>query len=233
MRIGLFSDSHYSSAAVTCGNRYNSKGLERISKALQYFSAEKCDVIICLGDLIDKEAEHDKEIKHLKQISKLFSKTKIQIYALMGNHDAFAFGVEEFYSILGERFRPKNVFQENANLVFLDACYFKNGKHYQPGDSDWTDTFLPSTETLEKTLTKARGDVCIFIHQNIDPAIMDNHRLSNDKEIRDILEKSKKVKTVFQGHYHKGNASELNGISYLTLRALCEYEDAYTVIDIP
>ena len=33
MKIGIFTDSHFSSAEVTCGNRYNSRSLEKIRRA--------------------------------------------------------------------------------------------------------------------------------------------------------------------------------------------------------
>ncbi len=232
MKLGIFTDSHFSSAVLTCGNRYNSEALERISIALNFFSNQKCDIIICLGDLIDKEAKHSKEIENLKKISELFSKCEIPIYVVMGNHDAFAFDVDEFYDVLGEKYRPHNLYNESCNLIFLDACYFKNGNHYKPGDSDWTDTFLKDIDTLEKILSETVGDTHIFIHQNIDSSILENHRISNDASVRSILEKSGKVKTVFQGHYHSGNKSELNGIKYITFSALCENKDAYYIVDI-
>ena len=68
MKMGLFTDSHYSSAEMTCGNRYNSKSLYKIKKAFEYFQNEKCDLVVCLGDLIDKEDDHKKEVKNLKEI---------------------------------------------------------------------------------------------------------------------------------------------------------------------
>lgn len=232
MRLGVFTDSHYSSAEITCGKRYNREAFNRISNALSFFCVQKCDVIICLGDLIDKEIEHSKEVENLKRISDLFSKCEIPIYVLMGNHDAFAFNVDEFYDILGTKCRPINLYNESCNLIFLDACYFKNGKHYKPGDSDWTDTFLKDIDALEKTIKEASGDTHIFIHQNIDPSVLENHRIFNDVCVRSIFENSGKVKTVFQGHYHPGKNSELNGIKYMTFPALCENENAYYIIGV-
>ena len=34
MKIGLWTDSHYSTALLTCGKRYNSASLEKIRKAI-------------------------------------------------------------------------------------------------------------------------------------------------------------------------------------------------------
>lgn len=232
MKIGLFTDSHFSSAEVTCGNRYNNKSLKKINEAFEYFTNKNCDLVICLGDLIDKENEHTKEIANLKRISEDLLKYNLKTYILMGNHDAFAFDEDEFYAVLGEQYRPEDIYNSSENLIFLDACYFKSGMHYKPGDSDWTDTFFPETDELDKLLSNITGDAYIFLHQNIDPSIRSDHRLFNDSDVREILEKSNKVKKVFQGHYHPGYKSELNGIYYETYPAMCEQEKAYFVIEL-
>ncbi len=232
MKIGLFTDSHFSLADATCGNRYNNKSLQKIKEAYQYFFEEKCDLVICLGDLIDREDDHNKEITTLKKISKILLKYGMKTSVILGNHDAFAFDVDEFYSILGEQFRPENIYTGTKNLIFLDACYFKNGMHYKRGDSDWTDTYYPMANELEMLLADIVGDVYIFMHQNIDPSIREDHRLFNANELHSIFKTGKKVKTVFQGRYHPGFTSEHDGIRYVTYPAMCENEDAYYVIEI-
>ena len=55
MKLGIFADPHYSSALLTCGRRYNSRSLAKIEAALARFAAERCDLVVCLGDLIDRE----------------------------------------------------------------------------------------------------------------------------------------------------------------------------------
>ena len=70
------------------------------------------------------------------------------------------------------------------------------------------------------------------MHQNIDPDIHESHRLSNSEIIREIIEKSGKVKTVYQGHYHAGEKSRHNGIDYITFPAMCQNEKAYYILDI-
>ena len=231
MKLGIFTDSHYSSQELTCFTRLNSKSLKKIEEAFEYFLKENCDVVICLGDITDKEGEHTKEIENLKRISEVFQKYPVETRIVMGNHDAFCFEVDEFYSILGEQYRPENIYGEK-NIIFLDACYFKSGVHYMPGDDDWTDTFYPHTDELKEILSKITGEAYVFMHQNIDPTIEDDLRLYNDAEIRDILEKSGKVKIVFQGHDHFGKRTEHNGIQYITFEGMCEKEGAYYIFEI-
>ncbi|MBQ7821560.1 MAG: metallophosphoesterase [Clostridia bacterium] len=230
--MGIFTDSHYSSKDVTCNVRYNSRSLCKIKEAFEYFSEQKCDHVICLGDLIDKEDSHEKEIENLKSVSRVFSEYDMRISVVMGNHDAFAFDVDEFFSVLGEKYIPVDLFTENTALIFIDACHFKTGEHYKRGDSDWTDTYYPHTDDLRARLARVQGDAYVFLHQVIDPEIRADHRLYNDAEIRAVLEESKKVRAVFEGHYHEGHDSRLNGIRYTTFPAMCEKDDAYYVTEI-
>ena len=232
MKLGLFSDPHYSSHEVTCGNRYNSRSLGKISDALEEFRAQGCEMVICLGDLIDREKAHEKEIAHLERIAKVVNEKGMPFVSLMGNHDAFAFEPDEFYRVLGESAFPRTMQFENAAFVFVDACYFASGVHYAPGDDDWMNTYYPYAEALQRELETLKGDVYVFMHQNIDPDIHVSHCLSNAEQMRKALEACGRVKCVIQGHYHKGADNCVNGIRYLTLPAMCENDHALQVLDI-
>ncbi len=231
MKIGIFTDAHYSSQEITCGNRYNSKSLEKIRQAYNVFQAEECDLVVCLGDLTDTETLHEKEIENLKEIANVINTCPIKSICLMGNHDAFALTSAEFYEILGHS-KPEHIKTQDKNLLFLDACYFKNGNHYLPGDSDWKDTFYPHIKDLKKQIDEATGEVYIFIHQNLDPNIRQDHRLFNSEEINRIFLESGKVKAVYQGHYHPGMRSVHNNIAYIAFPAMCENENAYFILSI-
>lgn len=231
MKIGLFTDSHYSSAPLTCGRRYNNQSLRKIEEAVGEFAKAKCDLIIVLGDVTDTETSRELEIENVKKIARVLNAAKIHTICLMGNHDAFVFTTDEFYSLLGEKYRPHTIHHHRINLLFLDACYFHTGVHYAPGDTDWTDTFYPHTEALKQTLKGLDGSVYVFMHQNIDPEIRADHCLSNAAQVRGILEEAGNVKAVYQGHYHWGHETCCNGIDYITLPAMCENEGAYRIVD--
>ena len=233
MKIGLFTDAHYSSAELTCGCRYNNQSLRKIKEAYEYFEKEKCDFVICLGDLTDSELSHEDEILRLKEIAELIRVYKMQTYVLMGNHDAFCFKQEEFYAILGEECKPVDLYQEQKALFFLDACYTKAGNRYLPPEGDWTDTCLPHLDTLAEKLEQADGrDVYVFIHQNVDPEVQEDYLVFNAGEFRAMIEKSGNVKMVYQGHYHAGKTTVHNGIRYITLPAMCQNEKAYYILEI-
>lgn len=234
MKIGIFTDPHYSSAEITCGKRHNSASLDKIAEAYRYFAAEGCGPVICLGDLIDREGDHQKEIQNLTAVSEIINASGLHTVCVMGNHDAFTFTRDEFYEITGGLCRPpyRITSSDGITLLFLNACYYASGEPYAPGKGDWKDTFFPCVDALRDKLAAAEGNVYIFMHQNIDPEIPENHRLKNDAEVREVLESSGKVKAVFQGHYHKGNECVHNGIRYVTYPAMCEGEGRRYIVEI-
>ena len=231
VKIGIFTDSHYSGKALTCGRRFNNQSLRKIGEAYRFFEESGCDAVISLGDLIDTEDTVEKEIENLAAIAAVIKKSPLRTFALMGNHDAFVLTPERFYSVLGTQ-PPRSTEIDGKHLVFLDACYFKSGVHYAPGDSDWKDTYYPFSAALGEALSVLSAPVYIFLHQNIDPVIREDHRLANGDEIFRIIEESGNVRAVFQGHYHPGQESVHNGVRYITLPAMCESEAAYWVFEL-
>ena len=231
MKLGIFTDSHYSSQEITCGRRYNSRSLEKIRLAYEYFEEQKCDLVVCLGDLTDVESTHEQETENLIALSRIINASPLKTVCMLGNHDGFSFTAEEFYRLLNSA-EPDLLEIDGKTLIFVDACYFKSGEHYQPGDSGWMDTFYPHTEKLAVQLSNAAGDVYIFMHQNIDPAIHESHRLYNTDEMNRIIRESGKVKAVFQGHYHAGAQNVYDGIKYTTFPAMCENDDARFVVEL-
>lgn len=231
MKLGIFTDPHYSSHEVTCYNRYNNQSLRKIKEAYAHFAAQNCDLIVCLGDLIDTESDIELTKKHLSEISEVIHSVSIPSVCLLGNHDAYSFEIADFYSILGID-APHDMEIDGKRLIFLDACFFKDGRHYGPGLCDWTDTFLPDEDELYRKLDGEAHDTYLFMHQNIDPAVEYRHILYNAESIRKNIASRGNVKTVFQGHYHPGMRSEYDGIPYITLPAMCESEGAYFIFDI-
>jgi predicted phosphodiesterase len=63
MKLGLFSDAHYSSAEVTCDRRQNNRSLEKMKEAYRIFEEAGCDLVVCLGVLTDTEDTYEKDGK--------------------------------------------------------------------------------------------------------------------------------------------------------------------------
>lgn len=232
MKLGIFTDPHYSSKELSCEKRFNNQSLRKIEEAMDAFSAANCDLVLCLGDVIDTEATHEKEIANLRAVAGILDRYSMECFCLMGNHDGFRFDREEFYAVLGEHHRPRDLETDGVSLLFVDACYHRDGTHYAPGRSDWKDVCYPHTAELQERLRAAEGKVYLFFHQNLDPRVEERHILANAAEIRAMLEGCGKVNAVYQGHYHPGKQSEQNGISYITFPAMCEMEEGWFIFDI-
>ena len=230
VRIGFYSDPHYALRQQPGEIRQRRKSLERMQKAYALFEDEKCDLVICMGDLIDHDESHAQEIENLTKVAQVIHSSSMPTMCIMGNHDAFSFTQEEFYRVLGGC-EPMDLFLKGKNLIFEDACWFENGKHYMPGDEDWTDTCIPDLPAFAHKLSELEGEIHLFLHQSLDPDIDHYHRLNNADQVVDILEKNGRVRSVIQGHYHPGKKSCHNGIRYITFAALCEQEEAVEIID--
>ena len=151
----------------------------------------------------------------------------------MGNHDAFTLTQDTFYNVLGNECRPRPIRMVSRTLLFLDCCYTSDGVHYSPeGPHDWTDTFLPHPLELKRILENPDTPFCLFMHQNVSPGIRSDHSLTNAWEVRRIVDESKVVEKVFQGHYHPGQNEHSHGVEYFTLPAMYEQEDAWFIFDL-
>lgn len=230
MKIGLFSDPHYSSAAST-GPRLNNQSLRKIREAYDSFAEQGCELVVCLGDLIDTEPTPAKEAENLAAVGKVIRESGIPTVCVMGNHDAFAMEPARFYEILGLP-ALEELCMAGKRLLFLNACYFRDGRSYAPGDVDWTDTFYPYADRLAERLRQGEEETYLFVHQNLDPAVECHHRIDNADAIMALIRETRVVKAVYQGHYHPGCCSEYDGVRYITLPAMCEGEGAFTTTDL-
>lgn len=230
MKIGLYSDPHYSSHDLTGGNRYNNQSLHKMAAAYADFEKAGCDLIVCLGDLTDTEDTKGQEILNMRKITTFLSFYSIPTMVVMGNHDAYVFEPSEFYSLLGGC-RPRTMAAGDATLLFLSANYNPDGSPYRPHDFRWDKCYLP-TEGLAEQIAAAPGDVYVFLHQNLDAACPADHRPVNADEVCRILAESGKVKAVYQGHFHWGADTEQDGIRYVTLPAMCCFENTHRIIEI-
>lgn len=230
MKIGIYSDPHYSSQEITCGNRYNSRSLKKMQRAYKDFTSAGCDLIVCLGDLTDTEDTREREIANMRELSALFADCPIPTVCVMGNHDAYVFEPDEFYALLGGC-EPLDRVDGDKTLLFLSANHNPDGTPYHPHAFHWDRCYIP-TDGLAERIAAAPGDVYVFLHQNLDDACPADHRPTNGDEVQEILARSGKVKAVYQGHFHWGQDTVKDGIRYVTLPAMCCYDNTHKIIEL-
>lgn len=230
-RFGIVTDIHYSEAPDNVGlNRYYHQAGEKLAEFVEVMNDEKVDFIVELGDLKDQrtppaEAE---TLEFLHTIENTLRKFNGPVYHVLGNHDHDSISKSQFLESVSNGFhKAKNYYSFNKNgihFVVLDANYNLNGEKYDHGNFDWTKAYIPQDQLnwLKNDLKKDSLPAVIFIHHQLDSPLVEDtrHCPENAQEVRKILEDSKKVSLVFQGHFHKGQKNILNNICYYTLKSL-------------
>jgi alkaline phosphatase len=125
---------------------------------------------------------------------------------------------------------------KGLHCIVLDANYRSDGSDYDHGNFDWTDANIPAAELdwLRQDLAASRGPIVVFVHQLLDGT--GSVYVKNASEVRQILEASGRVLTVFQGHHHPGSYSHINGMHYCTLKGMIEGHgadnNAYAIVEV-
>lgn len=234
MKIGLFTDPHYCKAEILCRTRRPSLSLSKVKEAMETFRKEGVELCICLGDLVDKCDSLEESYMCLDEMIGMIRSYKIPFLLVPGNHDYTVFSAEELSERTGCRIPPYTVDMETHRLVILDANYRSDFRRFDIAGVDWTDSNLPpeQMEYLNDALNNSSKPCIVLIHENLDNTVESRHIVKNAPQIRDIIEKSKTVTMVIQGHYHNGADHTINGIRYLTLPAMCEeMTNKYCIID--
>jgi predicted phosphodiesterase len=224
--FGIVTDVHFAEIPRS-GTRMYSQSLDKLKECVDTMNKYKVDFIIELGDFKDMSQPEDeqKTLGFLIQVEEVFSGFNGPRYHVLGNHDEDCISKEQFLSVVENTgiSSKKSYYSFNSggfHFVVLDANYDSVGQDFDHGHFNWGDPNIPEKELkwLEKDLNVTQEPVIVFIHQLLDGAVP--YQVKNAPQVREILENSGKVKCVFQGHFHEGNYSEINGIHYYTLCSL-------------
>ena len=236
MKIGIFTDPHASDMELTCQNRRPALSYGKIRSAMEDFCAKGVELVICLGDLLNRCADHADDEKEFLRLAEMIRSFQLPFYCVRGNHDCQIFSEEDFYRLGGFEKLPFVKRFDDRALIFLDACFHEDGEVYSRERAEWTDSMIPKeqVERLKATLADAQiRQVTVFLHQLLNPDADPRYLVKNADEIRGILEESGKVSCVYSGHFHRGQQSVCNGISYTALPAMCiGEENRYFILDI-
>ena len=226
--FGMFTDVHYA-VIPDNGTRKYQQSIDKVNQCLDTMIHEKVGFVVELGDFKDMPvpANRAKAMEYLRTIETIFSRFRGDRYHVLGNHDEDCISKQDFYSIVHNSHIRKDLtyyaFQKGGyRFIVLDACYDSIGRDYDKGNFLWSDTNIPSEELtwLNHQLKVTKLPVVIFVHQPLNGHTKVS--VSNASSVRAILEHSKKVLCVFQGHDHQGGYELINGIHYYTLKGLIE-----------
>ena len=235
VRVGLITDLHYADKPAA-GTRHYRETLDKLAEAAERFKKDEPAFVVELGDLIDAADSVEMELKYLKRIDKEFAALAKDRHYVLGNHCVDTLTKREFLDTVGQK-EPHHSFDRGgAHFVILDACFRGDDKPYERKNAKWNDANVPADQIdwLKEDLKATDKPVVVFAHQRLDVA--NDYGVKNAADVRKVLEASKKVRAVFQGHSHKNDYTEIEGIHYCTLVAMIEGSGAensgYSILDV-
>ncbi|MCA9073256.1 MAG: metallophosphoesterase [Planctomycetaceae bacterium] len=235
VRVGLVTDMHYADKKPA-GSRHYRETLAKLEEAAQQFQKDEPDHIVELGDFIDAADSVAEEKRYLKRINKDFQSLPGKKHCVLGNHCVFTLTKEEFLEGVEQKSSYYSFEANGFHFVILDACFRSDGQPYGRKNFQWTDPNIPEdqVEWLKTDLKKSQGKAVVFVHQRLD--VSNHYGVKNAPDVRKVLEDSGKVLAVFQGHSHKNDLKEINGIPYCVHRAMVEgsgkENNGYSTMDI-
>lgn len=235
LRVGLMTDMHYADKAPG-GSRHYRETMAKLEEAGAHFQKHKPAFVVELGDFIDKAASVEVEQRYLKTVNAQFSQICKERHYVLGNHCVDTLKKEEFLGEVEQENSYYSFDRDGVHFVVLDACFRSDGQPYGRNNSKWFDANIPPAELewLEADLKANEKPTIVFAHQRLD--VSNNHGVKNNAAVRKIFEASGRVTAVFQGHSHKNDLKDINGIHYCTLVAMVEgsgiENNGYSLLDI-
>ncbi len=235
LRIALMTDLHYADKPPV-GTRHYRESFGKLTEAVAHFNHNKPDMLVEMGDLIDAADSIETERGYLATINGELSKICDDRHYVLGNHCVATLTKEEFLSGVSQEKSYYSFDRGDFHFIVLDSCFRHDGQPYGRNNFKWNDANIPTDELkwMKADLQKTLKQVVVFAHQRLDVA--DDHGVRNNTEVRQVLEASQKVLAVFQGHSHKNDLKDIEGIHYCTLVAMVEgsgrESSGYTMMEI-
>lgn len=235
LRAGLMTDLHYADKEPA-GTRFYREALAKLDEAVAIMNRERTTLTVQLGDFIDQARSVEKEVEWLHSIEARFARLSMPRHHVLGNHCVGTLTKQEFAASTKSTGGHATVEAAGVTFLLLDACFRSDGTPYARSNFDWRDAGLPPREIgwLEAALGKASGPVIVLAHQRLDHG--EAHAIRNAAEVRALLEKSRKVLAVFQGHAHRNDYQQIAGIHYTTLASMVEgsgeENNGYCILDV-
>ncbi len=242
LRFGIVTDAHYADTPAR-GIRFYRESLDKMAECVELMNDKKVDFLVELGDFKDEGAPASEKttLKFLETIENVFSRFRGPRFHVLGNHDADSISKEQFLARventgIAEQAKFYSFDAEGFHFIILDANYKANGSDYDHGNFDWRDTNIPPDELdwLKNDLATGSTPAIVFVHQQLDG--VGEHYVNNADQVRQILQESRRVLAVFQGHKHAGHYSSINDIHYYTLKAMVEgggeKNNAYAIVEV-
>ncbi len=242
VRFGVVTDVHYADRDAA-GGRFYRGSRAKLTEFVSVMNEERPDFIVELGDFKDQDARPDvaRTLEFARTAESVLAGFRGRRYHVLGNHEEDGLSKAGFLGVVtnsgiprGQSFYSFDV--RGTHFVVLDGNFRADGKDYERGIFDWTDSNIPAPELewLRKDLGATKLRSVVLVHQRLDG--VGSYFVKNAAEVRHILEASGRVLAVFQGHQHESAYTQIDGIHYYTVKGLVEgsgaENNAYALVEI-
>ena len=245
MRFALISDVHFGPPAYHDGKlRKLSHEANKLTRAFveRMNDVIKPDLVVNLGDVIEDE-NRVADLANYEKFVRILDELEAPVLHVAGNHD---------FIHLGERDLARLWRHEGELFYSRDVC----GVHFSVLHTLETKDVcvrLPDEqlEWLRADLAAAMAPVVVLMHHPASEMVLEGNRwfehaphicrVAERRKLRELLQASRKVVAVFNGHVHWNHLDVIAGIPYITLQSLIENLDddapgrvaaAYAVCDL-
>jgi Icc protein len=184
--------------------------------------------IVNMGDLLEDHS-YAVDIQRFQSGVRLFAKATAPVYHLLGNHDLEQISEFELCEMLGYDKPYYLVDHSDYSLIFIHAF---------PSSKCFFNVSAPQLRWLEQEVPRLNKPTFVFIHPSLaDPDLStsfwfghEDNGITGDRQclvenrlaVRAILERSRHIKAVFNGHIHWNNVTMHGNIPYVSVQAMAE-----------
>lgn len=230
LRIGFVTDPHVESSGTGNARVLNEKFRNRLDYFIERMNdVFGADLLVANGDIIEGTKRTSETGQgELSLVKKIFDRTSIPAYWVLGNHDLRAVTKRQWKSALGIGYEYKAFDAKGYRIFILDSNYTSDDEDVAPGIS-YTRGKVSQEQIkwLEKELKKTKKKSIVFMHhpplRNIDARI-NELLLKNALELRRIFSENG-VLVVFSGHIEDLYYEESGGVRYFVLPGLVKHPD--------
>ena len=229
LTIGLISDLHFGPEArfegklrkLTAQAAHLTRGFVR-----EMNEHVRPDFVVNLGDDIE-DAGHDADAANYAACMEILHELACPVVHVAGNHDIIHLKVAELLGFWKRSGKLYYSLEHGAfHLVVMHTV-----------ERAGIDVGLDAEQLrwLQQDLATGTSPVLVFMHHPASEQEIEDSRwfakaphvalVKNRAEFRQILERSGRVRAVFNGHTHRNHFDVIRGIPYVTLQSLIENLD--------
>jgi 3',5'-cyclic AMP phosphodiesterase CpdA len=229
LKIGLLTDLHFGPQAFHEGKlrKLTHHAAELTRGVVRVMNEElRPDLLVNLGDDIEDESR-EADLARYTECQEILRTANAELVNVAGNHDTIHLTRDDLARIWRHDGPLFYSFDRGGfHLVVLHTLERKD-----------VDVRIPRAqlEWLEADLAKTSLPAVVMMHHSASEQDLSDSfwfrglahlaLVTERRELRAILEKSGKVRVVFNGHVHRNHLDVIGGIPYVTIQSLVENLD--------